>query len=74
MIEIEVISIGSTVVIGEEIKGTVVGVCIRAKNYINYEIAWWNDNVRHLAWVEQVEIHEDQNFKEMKVGFVRLGG
>ena len=66
--EVHVYQIGSRVLLGEEIKGLISGVCIRSNGYITYEITWWNGNDRKVEWVQVDEISPIEP-KSQRIGF-----
>lgn len=51
----EVIAIGSTVTLADDIDAIVTAVCIRG-NGITYECSWWNGRSRCSEWLSDCEI------------------
>lgn len=56
MSHLEVIPIGCFVTIGEEIKASVTGICIRENFHVTYECSWWDGNSHVCKWLEQFEV------------------
>lgn len=69
MREIEVFQVGSPVTIGEKIKATVTGVCIRENCHVTYECVWWDNTVHHCKWLETVEVRRTEESVAVKIGF-----
>ena len=68
----KVIKPGSSVIIGDSIPGKVVNVLIESNNGVSYKVAWWDNNVRKLEWLEEFEVKLDPiENKELKIGFRR---
>lgn len=57
--KLKLFPIGSIVNFGNKL-ATVIGIQIRAKNYIMYEIVWWFDQERFTEWVEESEISDNK--------------
>jgi len=67
--EIEVFQIGCPVTIGEKVKATVTGVCIREKLHVTYECTWWDGNTHHCKWMEQIEVKRHEGSASVRIGF-----
>jgi hypothetical protein len=58
---IEVLEIGSSVVIDGEIPATVTGINIRGVEHrLQYEVTWWDERTRKSEWVEPYEVKAKQ--------------
>ncbi len=66
---IEVISPGTSVVIGSEILGSVTGIGIRGKGHVSYEVSWWNGNSHECKWFESFEVEQLTTTKRLTIGF-----
>ncbi len=71
MNQIEVFQIGTPVIIGDKIEGTIIGLSLREHYYLTYEISWWNGNERKTSWFEQIEIKRAESSTSIKIGFVK---
>lgn len=69
MREIEVFQVGCPVTIGEKIKATVTGVCIREKLHVTYECTWWDGNTHNCKWLEQIEVGRHDGSSSVRIGF-----
>jgi hypothetical protein len=56
MSEITVYRPGAEVLIGKEIKTSVLQVCIKRDGYVNYEVSWFDGNSRHAELLEEFEL------------------
>jgi hypothetical protein len=51
-----VFSPGQSVMVGDDIHATILGVCIRACNHVTYEVEWWDGRDRKVEWLEESSI------------------
>jgi hypothetical protein len=57
----EVLEIGSHVVIDGEIPATITGINIRGiEHRLQYEVTWWDERSRKSEWVEPFEIKHQE--------------
>jgi len=61
MSEVEVLAIGTHVIIDGDIPATVRGIWIRAANYIQYDCVWWDERSRKSDWLTIDEIQVKDN-------------
>lgn len=40
---------------GSQLRGRILAICIRGSR-VSYEVAWFNGDVRNIAWLEECEI------------------
>ena len=67
---IKVYSIGTKVILHDNIEAVIIGIQIRENNLISYECAWFNDGERYNAWFAECEITDIQkNKRHIKIGF-----
>lgn len=66
----EILPIGTKVGIGpqKEIIGTIIGICIRGRGYLTYEVQWWDGRTKKEDWFHEdlVKAKED---RLMRIGF-----
>ena len=66
---IEVIPPGAIVLVGKEIAGRVVQVCIQKNKSVQYQVSWFDGNDRKLQWLEDFEVMPFKEEDKMKIGF-----
>lgn len=66
---IEVIQPGSPVLVGENIKATVLSVKVGDKKCVSYECSWWDGRNRHVDWFEQIEVERTRDAQGIRIGF-----
>ena len=69
MQEIEVMAIGSSVYVRDDIKAKITGISIRGQNSIRYECSWWDGRTHICEWMEEIEVEECEDAMEMRIGF-----
>lgn len=68
MNEIEVISVGTEVVIDGEIPATIKRVCIEDEaGCLTYECVWWDERARKSAWFRPHEIKLKDETKRTRI-------
>ena len=65
---IEILPIGTKVIIGGSIQATIIGISIREQNNLTYEVMWWNEGNRKTEWLWPIEIEASPD-KMYVVGF-----
>lgn len=69
---LEVLRVGTPVIIGDHINGVVTTILIRDRDHILYEIGYWDKNTYNSRYFEEFEVSEANPVKEkMVVGFSR---
>lgn len=63
---IQVIAIGSDVLVGGDIPAKVLAVTI-GEGYVAYKCSWWNEGQRHVDWIPQIEVSETAQSKRLIV-------
>lgn len=75
---VEVIKIGSQVVIGArhlttDLEGIVIAVCLRGNDSITYEVSWWDGRTHHCEWLSECEVaYNPCGEDRMTIGFMGL--
>ena len=69
MTAIEVMQVGSPVIVGEDIPATITGIAIDDKSRITYQCAWWDKRTRKNEWLEQFEVVRVPGVEQMRIGF-----
>ena len=74
---LDVVKPGSKVFIGHEndnVKATILEVCISSNNRIQYKVTWWSARERHEAWIETCEIFQlvKGSSVGIKIGFANV--
>ena len=64
-----VIGVGSSVVVGDDIPAEVTAVCIRMSNHVTYEVSFWSGREHKCVWVEQTEVRVTSGARPVKIGF-----
>lgn len=54
---IQVIALGSDVLVGGDIPAKVLAVTI-GEGYVAYKCSWWGDNQHYTDWVSSLEVSE----------------
>lgn len=67
--QIPLFHVGCRVRIGEDIKATLTGICIRAKYHVTYECSWWDGNAYNSKWLEQFEVEKYAESSSDRIGF-----
>jgi uncharacterized protein YodC (DUF2158 family) len=68
MTEIEVISVGTEVVIDGEIPATVKRVCIEDEaGCLTYECVWWDERARKSDWFRPHEVTAKDVTKKLRI-------
>ena len=70
---IDVLPIGTKVIIGNSIHASIAGVWIREKGFVQYDCVWWDENQRHSMWLAPDEI-SGEVAERLKVGFAKKKG
>ena len=66
---LQVMQLGSPIIIGESIPARIVGIAIDIKMRITYRCAWWDGRTRHSEWLEQCEVLPTNGTQIVKMGF-----
>lgn len=66
----DILPIGSKVIIRDDIKAFITGILIRANDHIQYECTYWNGDSRNCAWLEDMEVNPDGAIDKKHVGFL----
>jgi hypothetical protein len=66
---IEVLEIGTEVIIRDKVKAHISAIQIRDNNNICYECVWWNGSQRFEVWLNQFEITSINETKSRILGF-----
>lgn len=66
---VKVFPIGTDVVIDSNVKGIIIGITIREKDAIVYEVSWWDGFERKLEKFAECELKFPVNQKQQKIGF-----
>ena len=66
---LNLLRVGSKVIIGEDINAIITGINIRDKDYVTYECSWWNNGTNSTGWMLPSEITETKNSSRVKIGF-----
>ena len=69
MLVLLVFPVGSPVIIGDHIEGVIVGICIREKQYVTYDVSWWDGNTHCNKWLDQHEVKCHDGIVATKIGF-----
>jgi len=69
MRQVEVMMVGSPVMLGGKVEATITGVCVRGKCHITYECGWWDGRTYQSKWMEQHEVERHEKTEAMKIGF-----
>ena len=69
MLRVEVMPVGSSVLVGDDIPATITGVWIREKCHISYQCVWWNGRERKECWLERHEVQGLEETQGTTVGF-----
>lgn len=54
---IQVIALGSDVLVGGDIPAKVIAVTI-GEGYIAYKCSWWSDSQHYVDWISEIDISE----------------
>jgi hypothetical protein len=66
---ISVLAPGSWVLIGDDVPATINQVCIESGGTISYEVVWWSDRDRKVAWVFEHEVRPHNQPGYVEIGF-----
>lgn len=55
MSEIQVLAIGTTVIVDGEIPAVIRGVSIRGPHRVSYDCVWWDERTRKSEWLDADE-------------------
>jgi len=67
---VEVIDIGSWVIIGDDVPAKVTRICIRDNGNVSYELSWWDGRTRKSEWLEAFEVTTDSERGSLQIGFL----
>ena len=67
--EMNVLALGTTVRLSDDLTGIVTQICILGQNHVRYEVAWWDGNTRHSQWFESFEVKPAEERQPMRIGF-----
>ena len=67
---VEVMMVGSPVKVGHHVNDArITGILLRDKNYIKYEVSWWDSGERKVDFFEQCEVERVEKTAVTKIGF-----
>jgi len=69
MRQIEVMQVGSPVMLSGDIPARITSIWIEDKCRIQYQCAWWEGRTRRCEWIEQFEVVRTDETQGMKIGF-----
>lgn len=65
--------IGTPVLIGEDVRATVVAASI-SRHGVRYEVAWWDKTTRHSQWLNDHELRPFSETAQRRIGFLQCDG
>jgi hypothetical protein len=60
---------GTWVLIGDDVPGLILQVCINREN-VEYEVVWWEGRVRKKEWLCDIEVKLKDDSDYIGVGFI----
>ena len=69
MEQIEVMQVGSHVMLSEDIRARITGIMIDDKCHVTYRCVWWEGGTRNNEWLEHFEVAGADEPEVMQVGF-----
>ena len=67
---VDLLPVGSEVLIGEKIEGVIKSICVNDNNQVTYQVVWWNGNARLCEWLDRFEVEAvDSSSNSTRLGF-----
>jgi hypothetical protein len=67
--QIEVMQIGSPVMLSDNIPARITSIMIEEKCHITYQCVWWEGGIRYNEWLEQFEVTHTDETQGTTIGF-----